>query len=198
MRKMGLICFITLSVLSLTFAKTKRGANADLTVYLNSSDADEICKDVVAQIISSPRIVRFSEKNNRDPVVTIGKIRDETGEFFDTQVIANSLKTAVLKSGVLEFMANKDIRDDMRNEVVEQLEHSNEDKAKALDNEDAADYMLTGSVKLMIQNSGKIQERTYIVNVELTDLQTHRTVDMFEPTGAVQDRLHKQQKIKSR
>lgn len=198
MRKMGLICFITLSVLSLTFAKTKRGANADLTAYLNSSDADEICKNVVAQIISSPRIVRFSEKNNRDPVVTIGKIRDETGEFFDTQVIANSLKTAVLKSGVLEFMANKDIRDDMRNEVVEQLEHSNEDKAKALDNEDAADYMLTGSVKLMIQNSGKIQERTYIVNVELTDLQTHRTVDMFEPTGAVRERLHKQQKIKSR
>ncbi len=198
MRKIGLICFITLSVLSLTFAKSKRGVHTSLTAYLNSSDADVICKDVVAQIISSPRIVRFPEKNNRDPVVTIGKIRDETGEFFDTQVIANSLKTAVLKSGVLEFMANKDIRDDMRNEVVEQLEHSNEDKAKALDNEDAADYMLTGSVKLMIQNSGKIQERTYIVNIELTDLQTHRTVDMFEPTGAVKDRLHKQQKIKSR
>jgi len=66
----------------------------------------------------------------------------------------------------------------------------------AIDDEDAADYMMTGSVKLMVQNSGKIQERTYIVNIELTDLHTHRTVDMFEPSEEVKDYLHKQQKVK--
>lgn len=185
--------FIAAGVLS---AKAKRGANADLTAYLNSSDADVICKDIVKQVIASPRIERFSEKNNRDPIVTIGTIKDETGEFFDTQIIANSMKTAILKSGVLEFMANKDVRNEMRDEVFDQADHANEDKAVAIDDEDAADYMLTGSVKLMVQNSGKIQERTYIVNIELTDLHTHRTVDMFEPSEEVKDYLHKQQKVK--
>lgn len=185
--------FIAAGALS---AKTKRGANADLTAYLNSSDADVICKDIVKQVIASPRIERFSEKNNRDPIVTIGTIKDETGEFFDTQIIANSMKTAILKSGVLEFMANKDVRNEMRDEVFDQADHANEDKAVAIDDEDAADYMLTGSVKLMVQNSGKIQERTYIVNIELTDLHTHRTVDMFEPSEEVKDYLHKQQKVK--
>lgn len=185
--------FIAAGVLS---AKTKRGANADLTAYLNSSDADVICKDIVKQVIASPRIERFSEKNSRDPIVTIGTIKDETGEFFDTQIIANSMKTAILKSGVLEFMANKEVRNEMRDEVFDQADHANEDKAVAIDDEDAADYMLTGSVKLMVQNSGKIQERTYIVNIELTDLHTHRTVDMFEPSEEVKDYLHKQQKVK--
>ena len=185
--------FIAAGALS---AKAKRGANADLTAYLNSSDADVICKDIVKQVIASPRIERFSEKNNRDPIVTIGTIKDETGEFFDTQIIANSMKTAILKSGVLEFMANKDVRNEMRDEVFDQADHANEDKAVAIDDEDAADYMLTGSVKLMVQNSGKIQERTYIVNIELTDLHTHRTVDMFEPSEKVKDYLHKQQKVK--
>ncbi len=185
--------FIAAGALS---AKAKRGANADLTAYLNSSDADVICKDIVKQVIASPRIERFSEKNNRDPIVTIGTIKDETGEFFDTQIIANSMKTAILKSGVLEFMANKDVRNEMRDEVFDQADHANEDKAVAIDDEDAADYMLTGSVKLMVQNSGKIQERTYIVNIELTDLHTHRTVDMFEPSEEVKDYLHKQQKVK--
>lgn len=185
--------FIAAGALS---AKTKRGANADLTAYLNSSDADVICKDIVKQVIASPRIERFSEKNNRDPIVTIGTVKDETGEFFDTQIIANSMKTAILKSGVLEFMANKDVRNEMRDEVFDQADHANEDKAVAIDDEDAADYMLTGSVKLMVQNSGKIQERTYIVNIELTDLHTHRTVDMFEPSEEVKDYLHKQQKVK--
>ena len=141
---------------------------------------------------------RFEDKNGRAPVVTIGKIKDETGEFFDTQIIANSLKTAVLNSGVLEFMANKDIRNEMRDEVIDQQNHAAEDQAKELDQEDAADYMLTGSVKLMVQNNGKKQERTYIVNIELTDLKTHRTVAMFEPSEETKDYLKKTAAIKSK
>ena len=43
-----------------------------------------------------------------------------------------------------------------------------------------------------------MQERTYIVNIELTDLQTHRTVDMFEPSEDVKDYLKKVAKIKSK
>ncbi|MBR4323419.1 penicillin-binding protein activator LpoB [Treponema sp.] len=192
------VIFIFTLLFSLSAKAVKRGGDADMTPYLNESDARVVCKDIVDQIIQSPRIVRFSAKNNRDPVVTIGLIKDETGEFFDTQIIANSLKTAILKSGVLEFMANKDVRDEMRKEVVEQADHASEDQAKAMDEEDAADYMLTGSVKLMVQNNGKMQERTYIVNIELTDLQTHRTVDMFEPSEDVKDYLKKVAKIKSK
>ena len=96
----------------------------------------------------------------------------------------------------MEFMANKDVRDELREEVIEQQDHSAEDLAKELDEEDAADYMLTGSVKLMVQNNGKKQERTYIVNIEVTDLKTHRTVGMFEPTEEVKDYLKKIGKIK--
>ncbi len=199
MKKMCFLLIFALIALCSGNAKSvKRGGDADMTPYLNESDARVVCKDIVDQIIQSPRIVRFSAKNNRDPIVTIGNIRDETGEFFDTQIIANSLKTSVLKSGVLEFMANKDVRDQMREEVYEQADHASEDSAKAIDEEDAADYMLTGSVKLMIQNNGKMQERTYIVNIELTDLQTHRTVDMFEPSEDVKDYLKKVAKIKSK
>ena len=58
--------------------------------------------------------------------------------------------------------------------------------------------MLTGSVKLTVQNNGKKQERTYIVNIELTDLHTHRTVDMFEPSEDVKDYLKKIGSVKSR
>jgi hypothetical protein len=190
-----------LLAVSTLFAKSKkvtRGGDADMTPYLNESDSRVICKDIVDQVIKSPRIERFASQNGRDPVVTIGKIKDETGEFFDTQIIANSLKTAILKSGVLEFMANKDVRNEMRNEVADQADYANMEQAKSIGDEDAADYMLTGSVKLMVQNNGKKQERTYIVNIELTDLQTHRTVDMFEPSEDVKDYLKKIGSVKSR
>lgn len=193
----SIILFSIFFALSVT-AKVKRGGDSELTPYLNESDSRAVCKDIVWQIIQSPRISKFEERNGRAPVVTIGKIKDETGEFFDTQIIANSLKTAILNSGVLEFMANADVREAMRDEVISQQDHSSEESAKELDEEDAADYMLTGSVKLMVQNSGKKQERTYIVNIELTDLKTHRTVGMFEPSEETKDYLKKIGKIKSR
>lgn len=196
-------CFAALAMLlvvasSAFAAKVKRGGDANMTPYLNESDCRVVCADIVDQVIKSPRIERFASRNTRDPVVTIGRIKDETGEFFDTQIIANSLKTAIIKSGVLEFMANADIRDEMRQEVINQADHANEAQAKAIDDEDAADYMLTGSVKIMVQNNGKKQERTYIVNIEMTDLQTHRSVDMFEPSEKVKDYLKKIGSVKSR
>lgn len=195
-----LVCLLAsiLALSSVSAAGVKRGGNADLTIYLNESDARVVCKDIVAQIITSPRIAKFEEKNGRAPIATVGKIKDETGEFFDTQIIGNSLKTAILNSGVFEFMANKDIRSEMREELVDQADHAREEAAKEMDSEDAADYMLTGSVKLMVQTAEKKQERTYIVNIEVTDLQTHRTVGMFEPSEAVKDYLKKIGKIKSR
>lgn len=198
--KRFIVCLLAaLALASSVGAKAvKRGGAGDLTPYLSETDCRAICKDIVGQIIKNPRIEKFEDKNGRAPVVTIGKIKDQTGEFFDTQVISNSLKTAVLNSGVLEFMANSDIRNEMRDEVVSQQDHSSEDKAKALDEEDAADYMLTGSVKLMVQNNGKKQERTYIVNIEVTDLQTHRTIAMFEPSEETKDYLKKTAAIKSK
>jgi hypothetical protein len=199
MKKLILCLFAVTAICSASFAKAvKRGGAGDLTPYLSETDSREICKDIVDQVIKHPRVQKFEDKNGRPPIVTIGKIKDETGEFFDTQIIANSLKTAILNSGVLEFMANSDIREQMRDEVISQQDHAAEDQAKALDEEDAADYMLTGSVKLMVQNNGKKQERTYIVNIELTDLKTHRTVAMFEPSEKTKDYLKKTAAIKSK
>jgi len=199
MKKLIVSVLLAMSVIGLASAKAvKRGGAGDLTPYLSETDSRAICKDIVAQVIKNPRIEKFEEKIGRAPVVTIGKIKDQTGEFFDTQIIANSLKTAVLNSGVLEFMANSDVRNEMRDEVISQQDHAAEDQAKELDQEDAADFMLTGSVKLMVQNNGKKQERTYIVNIELTDLKTHRTVAMFEPSEDTKDYLKKTAAIKSK
>lgn len=199
MKKLWFVAFVLIATISTTFAaKVKRGGDANMTPYLNESDCRVVCTDIVKQIVDSDRIKRFAKENSRDPIVTIGRIKDETGEFFDTQIIANSLKTAIIKSGFLEFMANSDIRDEMRQELINQADHANEAQAKAIDDEDAADYMLTGSVKIMVQNNGKKQERTYIVNIEMTDVRSHRSVDMFEPSEKVKDYLKKIGSVKSR
>ena len=96
MKKILFSLLIAACVLSAAGAKAvKRGGAGDLTPYLSETDCRAICKDIVGQVVQNPRVEKFEEKNGRPPVVTIGKIKDQTGEFFDTQIIANSLKTAV-------------------------------------------------------------------------------------------------------
>ena len=128
MKKIILCLLAAAALVNLSFAKAvKRGGAGDLTPYLSETDSRAICKDIVDQVIRHPRVQKFEDKNGRPPIVTIGKIKDETGEFFDTQIIANSLKTAILNSGVLEFMANSDIRNEMRDEVKKYYEEEVKD-----------------------------------------------------------------------
>lgn len=175
-----------------TFAqKVKRmgaDANVELDGYWSDTDVKLVCADIVEQIIASPRIARFYERNKRDPIVTIGKVRNESDEFIDTKIVSNNLRNAIIKSGVLEFMADSSVRDALRDEAIAQADHANEEQAKAIDNEDAADFMLTGSIKTIVQQNGKQSYRVYYVTVELNDLETHRIVDSFEPNPENQPR----------
>ena len=52
----------------------------------------------------------------------------------------------------------------------------NSETAKALDNEEAADFMLSGSVKTQVQKEGKKSVRTYFVYVTLTNIETNRII----------------------
>jgi len=55
-------------------------------------------------------------------------------------------------------------------------EWSSEDTAKALANESAADFMLIGYVKTIVDSGGGDSVRTYIVNAELVDVERNRKV----------------------
>ena len=45
-----------------------------------------------------------------------------------------------------------------------------------MDNETAADYMLMGSVKSIVQKDGKKSVRAYFVNVQLVDIESNRII----------------------
>ena len=57
---------------------------------------------------------------------------------------------------------------------ADQQDHAAE--AKAMDNETAADYMLMGSVKSIVQKDGKKSVRAYFVNVQLVDIESNRII----------------------
>ncbi len=179
MKKILLIALSFVLAANAIFAapKTKRvDANTivDLDGFWNDSDIRIVCEALLTNCLESPRVAKFEEQNGRPPTVIIGKIKNESSERIDTSIVAKRLQTAIINSGVLEFVASESERNELRAEVAQQSEHASLETAGAIDNEEGADFMMTGSVKTQVQTAGKQSVRTYFVYMTLTNLSTHR------------------------
>ncbi len=148
----------------------------DLDGYWNDADIRIVCNQMIKECIQAPRVQKFEDQNGRAPIVVVGKIKNESSERIDTSIVAKRLQTAILNSGVMEFVASADERDELDEELIYQDQHANVEQAKTMDNSDAADFMLTGSVKTQVQKDGNTSVRTYFVYITLTDVETHRII----------------------
>ncbi|MEE1212984.1 MAG: penicillin-binding protein activator LpoB [Treponema sp.] len=196
----AIICLFAMAVTSVMAAgKVKRLSEdevVDLNGYWNENDVKVVCEALINDCIQSPRVAKFEEKNGRAPVVVLGTIKNESVERIDTKIISKRMQNAIIKTGVLEFVADKSERDELREEVAQQADHSSEETAKAIDEEEGADFMLMGSVKTIVQQNAKESIRTYYVTVQLMDLQSHRIIWSGDNEDAPVRKYFKQKKVK--
>lgn len=152
----------------------------DLSGYWNDTDLRTVSDSLIAECLSSPRVAAFEKNNGRLPVVIVGTFRNDSDEHIDTSIIAKKMEAAILNSGLADFVASRNERSEIREERQEQQSFASEDSAKALANEAGADFILTGSVKTIVDKAGKTATRTYFVYGELTDVDTNKKIWMGE------------------
>lgn len=196
----AVLCLFAMAVTSsMAAGKVKRLSEdkvVDLNGYWNENDVKIVCDVLIEDCVQSPRVAKFEEKNGRPPVVILGTIKNESVERIDTKIISKRMQNAIIKTGVLEFVADKSERDELREEVAQQADHASEDTAKAIDEEEGADFMLMGSVRTIVQQEGNKSIRTYYVNVQLMDLQTHRIIWSGDNEEAPVRKYFKQKAVK--
>ena len=152
----------------------------DLDGYWNESDVRIVCDSLIEECISSPRIAKFEGQQGRAPVVIIDSIRNQSSEHIDTSIVEKKFQTAIINSGVMEFVSSSTERQALREEKADQADHSTYDTAKEMDQETGADFMIKGSVKTIVQSAGDKTVRTYYVYAELHDIKTNKIVWMAE------------------
>lgn len=152
----------------------------DLDGYWNESDVRIVCDSLIEECISSPRIAKFEGQQGRATVVIIDSIRNQSSEHIDTSIVEKKFQTAIINSGVMEFVSSSTERQALREEKADQADHSTYDTAKEMDQETGADFMLKGSVKTIVQSAGDKTVRTYYVYAELHDIKTNKIVWMAE------------------
>jgi uncharacterized protein (TIGR02722 family) len=155
------------------------GTQIDLSGYWNDTDVRKVCESLIDQCLSSPAVARRADEwrtshKGENPTVIVGVFRNSSSEKIDTTIISKTMQTAIINSGILDFVAGGDTRDQLRTERDDQQYNASETTAAALANETAATFMLTGTVNSMVDKAGNTSVRSYFVDAQLTNIETNR------------------------
>ena len=148
----------------------------DLSGYWNDTDVRIIAETLVEECVNAPAIIKYIKQNQREPVIQLGSFTNRSDEHLDTAILATKFKVALINSGKVKFSAEKSVKEELREEILEQQDWANEDTAKKLANETGADFLLIGSVRTIVDSIPGETVRTYQVIAELYDIETSEIV----------------------
>ncbi|MDR3113918.1 MAG: penicillin-binding protein activator LpoB [Treponema sp.] len=154
-------------------SRVDAGTQTDLSGYWNDTDVRIVCDSLIKACLDSPRVLQAAAQLGRLPRVLVGTFKNDSDEHIDTSIIATTMETVIFNSGKADFVAGGATRSELRAERQDQQGNASEDTAAPLGNETGADFLLTGSVKTIIDGAGNTATRTYFVSAEMTNIETN-------------------------
>ena len=161
---------------SSTVERVDFDSQQDLSGYWNDTDARIVSNDLAEQLTDSSWYNRFIQENDRKPVIIIGSIRNNTDEHINTSIISKKLEISLINTGKVLSVANSSERKEIRDERDDQQINASIDSAKNIGNETAADFMLRGDIKTIVDSDGLKSVRTYFITAELVDIETNTKI----------------------
>ncbi|MDR2313731.1 MAG: penicillin-binding protein activator LpoB [Spirochaetaceae bacterium] len=145
----------------------------DLSGYWNDTDLRLASDALIKACLETPRLNQFAAARGRLPVIIVGNFKNASDEHMDPSILSQRLEASILNSGRAEFAASGDLRQQIRGERADQQQGYTSDETIAkLGKEVGADFILTGSVKTIVDRYDKTATRSYFITAELTDITT--------------------------
>ena len=166
-------------VLDVGATHSRRPYFADSTIDLsgrwNDADSRLVAEEMIKDCLSQRWIYKWDNINKR-PTVILGKITNSSHEHINTGTFTKDLERSLLNSGKVDFVANKNEREQLREEKSDQAENASAKTAKSAHEETGADLMLIGSINTIVDQEGSRAVLYYQTNMELVDLESHQKV----------------------
>jgi len=156
--------------------RTPTDTVTDLSDRWNDTDAKLVAEEMIKDVLSRPWYSAFLKNSGREPVVIIGTIRNLTTEHMDTDIFISDMERELINSGMVKFVASKDERNEVRDELVSQQDFSSMETAKKLAEETGADLMLQGSIKVIVEARDGVKSKFYQTDLQLISLQSTEKV----------------------
>jgi uncharacterized protein (TIGR02722 family) len=148
----------------------------DLSGSWNDTDARLVAEEMVSDCLSRPWLTNFVAATGSKPVVTVGRIRNNSSEHIDMETYSTDFERELINSGQVRFVANKFQRDDVRDERMDQGEWASPETKKKLRDELGADFILLGAVKSITDQAEGKAVIFYQTDLELINIETNEKV----------------------
>jgi len=199
MKKILVVLCVFFLLSSCETTKVKRvdaGTQKELSGYWNAVDVKIVCESLVNDCLSSARVNQeIKARGNKKPVVIVGKFKNASDEHIDTEIITSIMENAIFNSGKLDFVAGGDTRTNLRAEKQDQQGNASDATAAGLGKEIGADFMMTGSVRTIVDRDGNRSVRTYFVTAELTNIETNARMWMGQNNSITKEVTRPKNKI---
>lgn len=186
----------TTTILSLTLATTaavslpactrtrevKRvdpGTVVDVDYRFNDTDARQVWQGMSNDALFRQWIDTWMREHaGQRPIIIVGPIKNDTGEYIDTGLFTRNFEREMLNSGRVRIVSARNDRGELRDERLQGQEWNSAETRKIMKNELGADLMLLGDIKQVQDRSidGKTIVNYYQVNLDLTNIETNEKV----------------------
>lgn len=169
------LCFVGCGS-SRSVERLDAGSTTDLSGKWNDTDSRLVAEEMITDCLASGKIKNLAAEMGRTPTIVIGKVRNKSHEHISVETFIKDMERVIINDGSLDFVASGKERDALREEVMEQRGNATDETAKELGMETGADWMLSGSINTIIDQDGGKAVIFYQVDLELTDLQSHKKI----------------------
>lgn len=145
----------------------------------NDSDARAVAEDLIPQCLESPWLPEFrGQQGDQRPRVLVAYVENNTSEHINIDVFMNELQRVLINSGVVRFVADEVVREDLMREVEWQRDMAagggvSRDVDRGVS---GADFMMMGAVNSVVDQGGGSAIVYYKVDLSLTDLRNWEKV----------------------
>ena len=145
----------------------------DLSGRWNDTDSRLVAEAMIQEALSQPWIDAFRRTHGRKPTVVVGTIVNRSHEHINVDTFVKDLERELTRSGLVQFVAGRGEREEIREERLEQARHARPDTAKPPGHEIGADFLLRGTINSIVDEEGRTRVVFYQVDLELVDLETN-------------------------
>jgi penicillin-binding protein activator len=160
----------------LSVKRTAADTQTDLSGRWNDTDARLTAEAMVEELLSRPWLTAHRIQSLSNPVVVVGEVRNLSSEHVNTDVFISDIERELINSGKVRFVAGSGLREQIRQERLDQQTQASEATISRLGAEIGADYMLGGSISSITDSASGIRAVLYKVTLELINIETNEKV----------------------
>ena len=148
----------------------------DLSGRWNDTDSRLVAEELISQTLSSSWHRDYKKRYRRNPVVIVGRVHNKTMEHINVQTFVKDIERAMLNSGVIDIVASKSEREEVREEREEMQEWASIKSVKEMFSETGADFMLKGVLNSIVDEEGGRKVVYYQADLNLINLENNNII----------------------